>query len=142
MHETGQGRVKGHGRGSDRGKNTAVAGQKGRGRAEGRAMLGRYRARAVAWQGAFGGPLLLLLFFCFLSLLKRAPLVLTKKRSGITYVTYMVVTPLMSPVLTLTRHSEQPFLMESVLTVQYNTIQYNTIWSVGICLYSRYITAW
>ena len=56
-------------------------------------MLGRGRARAVEWQGAFGAPLLLLLF-CLLSFLKRAPLVLTKKRSGITYVTYMVVAPL------------------------------------------------
>ena len=32
----------------------------------------------------------------------------------------------MSRHLTLTRRSEKPFLMESVLIVQYNTIQYNT----------------
>ena len=31
----------------------------------------------------------------------------------------------LSLLLTVTRRSEQPFLMESVLIVQYNTIQYN-----------------
>ena len=53
----------------DRGKNMAVAGQKGR------AMLGRGRIRAVAWQ-ALSAPNYFI--FCFLSLLKRAPFVLTK----------------------------------------------------------------
>ena len=36
----------------------------------------------------------------------------------------------MSRHLTLTRRSEKPFLMESVLIVQYNTIQYNQLNSI------------
>ena len=74
----------GSGRGRGRGKNTAVAGQKSR------AMLGRDRARAVAWQ-ASSAPYC----FFFLSIApEKGTLVAHKNRSGITYVTYMVVTPL------------------------------------------------
>ena len=76
--------------GRGRGRNTAVAGQKGRGRA-GQDNAGQGQGKGSGIAGRLRRPIII---FCFLSLLKRAPLVLTKKRSGITYVTYMVVTPL------------------------------------------------
>ena len=76
MHETGQGRVRG-----TVGAGTGARTRQWQGRraeeGQSRAMLGKGRARAVALQGAFGAPLLLLLF-CFLSLLKKAPLVFAK----------------------------------------------------------------
>ena len=79
-------------RGSGRGKKTAVAGQKGRVRAR----QGNVRQRQGKGSG-MAGRLRRPIIISFISLLKRAPLVLTKKRWGITYVTYMVVTPLTEP---------------------------------------------
>ena len=99
MYETWQGRLRGTARaaaGTGAWARTRQWQGRRTGEGQGRAMLGR--GRAVAWQGAFGVP-----FFGFLSLLKRAPLVLAKKRSGITYVTYMVVTPLQQTIIMVER---------------------------------------
>ena len=93
MHETGQGRVRGTAGAAD-GAKAGTPQWHGRrtGEGQGRAMLGRGRAGAVAWQGAFGAQLLL---FLLSIALEKGTFGDHKKRSGITYVTCMVVTPLL-----------------------------------------------
>ena len=90
MHEAGQGKARG----------TAGAAA-GAGEGQGRAMLDRGRVRAVTWQGAFGAP-----FFPSITP-EKGTLGAHKKRSSITYVTYMVVTPLVAASDPITT---QPFL--------------------------------
>ena len=86
----GQRTVTGQGRGRDegRGKNTAVAGQKGR--AGGRTGQGQGKGSGMARR--LRRPIIVGILLSMAP--KKGTLDAHKKRSRITYVTYMVVTPL------------------------------------------------
>ena len=64
----------GHGRGRGRGKNTADGG-----RAEGQVNAREVQGKGSGMAGRLRRPIItIIIIFCFLSILKRAPLVLTK----------------------------------------------------------------